>query len=37
MENYSSDLLDQNERRKYAAEFLTAFDERVPKASNNLT
>jgi ferredoxin len=30
MENYSRELLDQNERRKYAAEFLNGFDKRTP-------
>ncbi|HET7142880.1 MAG TPA: hypothetical protein VFI68_02565 [Anaerolineales bacterium] len=36
MENYSRDLLDQNERRKYAAEFLNGFDKRVPKSIKQL-
>src|SRR3989304_6131323 len=29
MENYSRDLLDQQDRRAYAAEFLNGFDKRV--------
>lgn len=30
MENYSQELLDQKDRRAYAAEFLNGFEERVP-------
>jgi ferredoxin len=30
MENYSRDLLDQNDRRRYAAEFVNNFHQRVP-------
>lgn len=36
MENYSRDLLDQNNRRRYAAEFLNDFDRRVPKNMEKL-
>ena len=36
MENYSKDLLDQNKRREYAAEFLNGFDKRVPKSIKQL-
>ncbi len=36
MENYSKDLLDQNSRREYAAEFLNGFDKRVPKSIKQL-
>ena len=36
MENYSYDLLDQHERRQYAAEFLNGFDKRVPKSIKQL-
>src|ERR671912_2728954 len=31
MENYSIELLDQKDRRKYAAEFLNGFHTRVPR------
>jgi ferredoxin len=30
MKNYSKDLLSQNKRREYAAEFLNGFDKRMP-------
>jgi ferredoxin len=36
MENYSIELLDQNNRRKYAAEFLNGFHTRVPSSLNQL-
>lgn len=36
MENYSKDLLDQNQRRTYAADFLNGFDKRVPKSIKQL-
>jgi ferredoxin len=36
MENYSTDLLDQDQRRRYAAEFLNSFDTRVPKSIKQL-
>ena len=36
MENYSKDLLGQNKRREYAAEFLNGFDNRVPKSIKQL-
>ena len=36
MENYSIELLDQDNRRKYAAEFLNGFHTRVPKAVGHL-
>jgi hypothetical protein len=36
MENYSIELLDQNERRKYAAEFLNGFHTRVPRSLKQL-
>jgi ferredoxin len=36
MENYSMDLLDQNGRREYAAEFLNGFHVRVPASISNL-
>ncbi|MBL0345711.1 hypothetical protein [Candidatus Villigracilis affinis] len=36
MENYSKDLLNQNQRRKYAADFLNGFDKRVPKSIKQL-
>ncbi|MBI5840066.1 MAG: 4Fe-4S dicluster domain-containing protein [Chloroflexi bacterium] len=36
MENYSRDLLDQEERRKYAAEFLNGFLNRVPPSIKQL-
>ena len=36
MENYSRELLDQHERRQYAAEFLNGFDKRVPKSIKQL-
>ena len=36
MENYSRELLDQHERRQYAAEFLNGFDKRVPKSIKKL-
>ena len=36
MENYSIELLDQNKRRTYAAEFLNGFDKRVPKSVQRL-
>jgi len=36
MENYSRDLLDQNDRRRYAAEFLNGFDQRVPRSMAKL-
>jgi ferredoxin len=36
MENYSIELLDQNDRRKYAAEFLNGFHTRVPHSIQQL-
>ncbi len=36
MENYSIELLDQNDRRKYAAEFLNGFHRRVPQSISQL-
>ncbi len=36
MENYSLQLLDQNDRRRYAAEFLNDFDNRVPASIEKL-
>ena len=36
MENYSKDLLNENNRRKYAAEFINGFDKRVPKSIKQL-
>jgi deazaflavin-dependent oxidoreductase (nitroreductase family) len=36
MENYSKDLLNQNQRRKYAVEFINGFDKRVPKSLKQL-
>jgi ferredoxin len=36
MENYSIQLLDQNNRRQYAAEFLNGFHTRVPKSMKQL-
>jgi ferredoxin len=36
MENYSQDLLDQKERRKFSAEFLNGFHTRVPKSIEKL-
>lgn len=36
MENYSIELLDQNDRRKYAAEFLNGFHTRVPSSIHQL-
>lgn len=36
MENYSKDLLDQNQRRKYAVDFLNGFGKRVPKSIKQL-
>jgi Pyruvate/2-oxoacid:ferredoxin oxidoreductase delta subunit len=36
MENYSRDLLDQKGRRKYAAEFLNGFHQRVPEGVRKL-
>jgi hypothetical protein len=36
MENYSIELLNQNERRKYAAEFLNGFHTRVPRSLQQL-
>jgi ferredoxin len=36
MENYSVELLDQKERRKYAAEFLNGFHKRVPLSVSQL-
>ena len=36
MENYSRDLLDQKQRRKYSAEFLNGFHIRVPKSMKQL-
>jgi ferredoxin len=36
MENYSKDLLNQNQRRKYAVEFINGFDKRVPKSIKQL-
>jgi ferredoxin len=36
MENYSIELLDQNDRRKYAAEFLNGFHRRVPRSISQL-
>jgi hypothetical protein len=36
MENYSIELLDQNDRRKYAAEFLNGFHKRVPASIQQL-
>jgi ferredoxin len=36
MENYSIELLDQNDRRKYAAEFLNGFHTRVPASVQQL-
>ena len=32
MENYSIELLDQKDRRTYAAEFLNGFHARVPRS-----
>ena len=36
MENYSKELLNQNQRRKYAVEFINGFDKRVPKSIKQL-
>jgi ferredoxin len=36
MENYSIELLDQKNRRRYAAEFLNGFHTRVPKSLQQL-
>ena len=36
MENYSHELLDQHERRQYAAEFLNGFDKRAHKSIKRL-
>jgi NAD-dependent dihydropyrimidine dehydrogenase PreA subunit len=36
MENYSIELLNQNDRRKYAAEFLNGFHTRVPPSLHQL-
>jgi len=36
MENYSLELLDQNDRRRYAAAFLNDFDKRVPASIEKL-
>lgn len=36
MENYSIELLDQKNRRKYAAEFLNGFHTRVPRSIHQL-
>jgi ferredoxin len=36
MENYSIELLDQNNRRKYAADFLNGFHTRVPESARRL-
>jgi hypothetical protein len=36
MENYSIELLDQKDRRKYAAEFLNGFHTRVPASLKQL-
>jgi ferredoxin len=36
MENYSIELLNQNNRRQYAAEFLNGFHTRVPKSVQQL-
>lgn len=36
MENYSAELLDQNKRREYAADFLNGFHKRVPKSIKQL-
>ncbi|MCA1900505.1 MAG: 4Fe-4S binding protein [Chloroflexi bacterium] len=36
MENYSKDLLDQKNRRKYSAEFLNEFHVRTPKSMGQL-
>ena len=36
MENYSVELLNQNDRRKYAAEFLNGFHTRVPQSLQQL-
>ncbi len=36
MENYSLELLDQNDRRKYAADFLNGFHKRVPTSVKQL-
>jgi len=36
MENYSIELLDQNNRREYAAEFLNGFHRRVPASLRGL-
>ncbi len=36
MANYSRALLDQNDRRRYAAEFLNGFDRRVPRSLKKL-
>jgi Fe-S-cluster-containing hydrogenase component 2 len=36
MENYSIELLDQSDRRKYAAEFLNGFHMRVPQSIQQL-
>jgi ferredoxin len=36
MENYSKDLLNQNQRRKYAVEFVNGFEKRVPMSMKQL-
>jgi len=36
MENYSKDLINQNQRRKYAVEFINGFDKHVPKSIKQL-
>jgi ferredoxin len=36
MENYSKDLLDKNQRRKYGVEFINGFQTRVPKSLKQL-
>jgi ferredoxin len=36
MENYSIELLNQNDRRNYAAEFLNGFHQRVPQSIRQL-
>lgn len=36
MENYSLELLDQHDRRRYAAEFLNDFHRRVPRSMEQL-
>jgi ferredoxin len=36
MANYSRELLEQNDRRRYAAEFLNGFDRRVPRSLKQL-